>query len=68
VPLYEFACDACGKEFDPGKTKPYHYVHKNIKFLLCSSECSKKLGKAIAKHKGDEKKALAELRKKWKKK
>jgi hypothetical protein len=63
----ERVCPACGKKFDPEKNKPYHYVHKNIKFLLCSRTCSKKLGKAIARHKGDEKKALAELRKKWKK-
>lgn len=63
----ECVCPVCGKKFDPQKNKPYNYVHKNIKFLLCSRECSKKLGKAIAKHKGDEQKALDELRKTWKK-
>ena len=60
-------CPVCGKEFDPEKDKPVRYVHKNTKWLLCSRKCSKTFGKAIAKHKGDEKKALVELRKKWKK-
>lgn len=60
-------CPVCGKQFDPEKDKPVRYVHKNMKWLLCSRKCSKTFGKAIAKHKGDEKKALEELRKKWKK-